>query len=98
MCSSDLALKATEDRIDNGDHQYDPKSGAIIRIPIKASVALRISTELLTKKEKLLDKPDTQAVEKTIDARLSKLSEEFARFASAKTIDVIPTEVVIEQA
>ena len=82
----DKSLKSVEDRLDNGDHQYDPKTGKIIRVPVKANIALKISTELLTKQDKLQEKPDKQAVEKTIDARLAKLSEEFARFAAAKEV------------
>ena len=88
----DKALKTVEDRIDLGDAQFDQKTGKIVRIPIKAHVALKITTELLTKKEKLEANPIKEQVEKTIDERLSKLSEEFARFASSKVIDVIPVE------
>ena len=78
------ALKATEDRLDLGDAQFDQKTGDIIRIPVKAHVALKISTELLTKQQKLYENPVREEVEKTIDDRLLKLSEEFARFANAK--------------
>ena len=91
------ALKATEDRIDFGDAQYDQKTGDIVRIPIKAHVALKISTELLTKQQKLTENPIKEEVEKTIDDRLLKLSEEFAKFASSKmkaeAIDVTTVEV-----
>jgi hypothetical protein len=89
------ALKATEDRIDLGDAQFDQKTGEIVRIPIKAHVALKISTELMTKQQKLYENPLKEEVEKTIDDRLLKLSEEFARFANAKknTIDVEMVEV-----
>ena len=93
----DKALKATEDRIDLGDAQFDQKTGAIVRVPIKAQVALKISTELLTKHQNLENAPLKQEVEKTIDDRLLKLSEEFAKFASAKAkaeaIDVEAIEV-----
>jgi len=78
------ALKATEDRLDLGDAQFDQKTGVIIRIPVKAHVALKISTELLTKQQKLYENPVREEVEKTIDDRLLKLSEEFAKFASNK--------------
>lgn len=93
------ALKATEDRIDFGDAQFDQRTGDIIRIPIKAHVALKISTELLTKQQKLTENPIKEEVEKTIDDRLLKLSEEFAKFASKKlesavAIDVQAKEVV----
>jgi len=84
----DKALKAVEDRLDLGDAQYDQKTGEITRVPIKAHVALKITTELLTKQEKLREVPIKEELEKTIDDRLLRLSEEFARFASMKTINV----------
>jgi len=87
----DKALKAVEDRLDLGDAQYDQRTGSIVRIPVKAHVALKITTDLLTKQEKIRENPVKEEVEKTIDDRLLRLSEEFARFAHAKanTIDVV---------
>jgi hypothetical protein len=87
------ALKATEDRIDFGDAQFDQRTGDIIRIPIKAHVALKISTELLTKQQKLTENPIKEEVEKTIDDRLLKLSEEFAKFASKKLESAVAIDV-----
>ena len=81
------ALKATEDRLDAGEYQYDPKTGKVIRIPIKANIALKITTELLTKQEHMRDKPERMEVEKTIDAGLAKLADEFVKFSSARTIN-----------
>jgi len=82
--------------LDLGDAQFDQRTGEIIRIPVKAHVALKITTELMTKKEKLLSNPVKEEVERTIDDRLLKLSEEFARFANtrANVIDVQMVEVV----
>ena len=92
----DKSLRAVEDRLDLGDAQFDQRTGEIIRIPIKAHVALKITSELMTKKEKLLSNPVKEEVERTIDDRLLKLSEEFARFANtrANVIDVQMVEVV----
>ena len=87
------ALKATEDRIDHGDAQYDQRTGEIVRVPIKAHVALKISTELLTKQQKLTENPIKEEVEKTIDDRLLKLSEEFAKFASKKLESAVAIDV-----
>ena len=84
----DKALKTVENRLDLGDAQYDQKTGEIIRVPVKAHVALKITTDLLTKQEKIREAPVKEEIEKTIDDRLLRLSKEFARFASMKTIDV----------
>lgn len=88
------ALKAVEDRLDLGDAQFDQRTGEIVRVPIKAQVALKITSELMTKQEKLLESPIKQEVEKTIDDRLLKLSEEFAKFASRKIAHQVPVDVV----
>jgi len=89
------SLKAVEDRIDFGDAQYDQRTGAIVRVPIKAHVALKISTDLLTKRDKIAEAPMKQEIEKTIDDRLLKLSEEFSKFAQlkSKAIDVEAIEI-----
>jgi hypothetical protein len=81
--------------LDLGDAQFDQRTGEIIRIPVKAHVALKITTDLLTKQQKLYENPVKEQVEKTIDDRLLKLSEEFARFATAKknTIDIEAIEI-----
>jgi len=93
----DKALKAVEDRLDLGDAQFDQKTGEIVRIPVKAQVALKITTELLTKQEKLRENPIKEEIEKTIDDRLLKLSEEFARFAGSKIPKTIPIDVVARE-
>ena len=80
----DKSLKAVEDRIDLGDAQYDQKTGEIVRIPVKAHVALKISTDLIDKRIKLDEQPQKQQMEVTINDRLLKLSEEFAKFAKNK--------------
>ena len=87
------ALKATEDRLDHGDAQFDQKTGEIVRIPIKAQVALKIGTELLTKQQKLNENPIKEEINKTIDDRLLKLSEEFAKFASKRVAHSVPVDV-----
>ena len=111
MCSSDLqqldsniqrivgkSLKALEDRIDLGDCQYDQKTGKISRIPIKAHIALKITSELLTKKEKLYKAPVKEELEKTIDDRLLRLSQEFAAFATEQKKRTIEAPLVEEVA
>ena len=88
------ALKATEERIDFGDAQFDQRTGDIVRVPIKAHVALKITTDLLAKQQKLEENPiNREEVEKTIDERLLKLSAEFAKFAGNKMSNAVPIDV-----
>lgn len=91
------SLKAVEDRLDLGDAQFDQRTGSIVRVPVKAHVALKISTELMAKQQKLLDNPVKEEIEKTIDDRLLKLSEEFARFAGPKMVKGIPVDVEVKE-
>jgi phosphoribosylformylglycinamidine (FGAM) synthase PurS component len=93
----DKALKAVEDRLDLGDAQFDQRTGGIVRVPVKAHVALKITTDLMTKQEKLLANPVKEQVEKTIDDRLLKLSEEFAKFASGKLSNAVPVDVEVRE-
>lgn len=92
------SLKSVEDRLENGDAQYDQKTGAIVRLPVKANVALKISTELMAKRQALNNNSVKTEVEKTIDDRLAKLSEEFSKFAAmAKPKKEVPmADVVID--
>jgi hypothetical protein len=83
------SLLAVEDRIENGDAQFNQATGEITRIPVKAHVALKISTELMNRQDKELSAPMKKEVEKTIDDRLAMLSQEFARFANMKVIDEV---------
>ena len=84
----DKALKTVEERLDLGDAQFDQKTGEIVRVPVKAHVALRITTDLMTRRDKEKQNPVKEEIERTIDDRLIKLSEEFAKFANmnSKTI------------
>ena len=58
------ALKTVEDRLENGDAQFDQKTGEIVRVPVKAHVALKITTDLMTKQDKLREDPVREEVEK----------------------------------
>lgn len=90
------ALKGLEDRLDHGDYQYDPKTGKLLRIPIKAQIALRVTSDLLVRQEKLREasvRGQKKELEKTIEDRLLKLAEEFRAFAKAKTINAVAKSV-----
>ena len=89
----DKSLKAVEDRLDLGDAQFDQRTGAIVRVPVKAHVALKITTDLMARQDKLTANPVKEQIESTIDDRLLKLSEEFARFAGPKMAKGVPVDV-----
>lgn len=84
----DKAIKAVEERIDKGDHIFDQKTGKVRRVPIRTAVALKVTTELLARQDKIRAAPVAKELEKTIDARLNKLVDEFQRFAKGGTVTV----------
>lgn len=89
------SLSTVEDRLDNGDFVYDPKSGGIKRIGIKAHVANQISKDMMDKQlvlEKAINnKPEEEA---NSNARLQGLLDEFLKFSKSKTIKDIPHETI----
>ncbi len=93
-------LKQLEDRVQNGDFFFNPKTGKWERKPINASVAANVASKLIDK-SLILEKEATQdkASDEGLDDRLRKLKEEMMRFAKAKPIkgeiiDVVPVEPV----
>lgn len=86
----DKAVNVVEDRLDNGDFFYDQKSGELIRRPVSADSAARILNSTLNTSVRLEELRQNEKrienVEKTQD-RLTKLKEEFAKFARATQIE-----------
>lgn len=91
-------LSVVEDRIENGDYQYDPKTGQTIRRPVNVRDANNVANTLLTKQEQINNRKETQLVtQDNLEMRLIKLAERFAELAQKKkeaerTVDV--TDVV----
>jgi hypothetical protein len=88
------ALAVVEDRLDNGNFQYDPKTGGNVRVPVNLRDSMKATADLMDRREILRQQPMQEQIEKTVDDRLAKLADEFARFAKAK--DVTPKSKVIE--
>lgn len=92
------ALDVTEDRLINGNYQYDPKSGELIRVPVNLKDANKIANDMLTRQDILEEKPIKKEIEKTVDDRLAKLAEQFKAFAKQPEKDITPKPMVIENA
>lgn len=93
------ALDVTEDRLNNGNHQLDQKTGELVRVPVNMKDAAKVATDLMQQQSKIDDKPQQQQLEATIDSRLAALAEKFAAFAGTKknkvVENVIDAEVVM---
>ena len=100
----DKALDILMERIEDGDYQYDQKTGRLVKVPLKARDLERVASGLFDKRQLIRNKP-TNIKENAGNQqeRLLKLAEQFAQFAGAKIKDeklieeYIDEEVVVEQ-
>ena len=86
------SLAAVEDRLDNGEHMYDPRTGKIKRIPPKLRDVHKITNDIVDKKQQLLKmhtekESGKQKDEKAITAdHLIQLANAFAQFAKGRPL------------
>lgn len=82
------SLAAVEDRLENGEYMYDPRTGKTKRIPAKLRDVHKVSTDLIDKKQMLLkaNKPTGEAEKgKQVTAdHLVELAKAFAQFAQGQ--------------
>jgi hypothetical protein len=89
------SVDALLDRVENGDFQYDQKTGQLVRKPISARDAAKVTTDMIDRRELLQGKKEkTTSDARKIEDRLVALASEFIKFSSAKTIDVQPERIV----
>jgi len=88
----DKALDTLMERIDDGDFQYDQRTGRLVKVPLKARDLERVTSGLFDKRQLIRKKPTNIKVDDLNQAgRLLKLAEQFAAFAGKK---VDPDRVV----
>jgi len=80
------ALDVTEDRLSNGNYQFNQKTGELVRVPVNIKDASRVANDMMNRSDIIEEKPIQQQIEKTVDDRLAKLAEDFKRFATAKEV------------
>lgn len=90
------ALDVTEDRLDKGNYQYDPKTSELIRVPVSLKDAAKVANDMLERKDIIEAKPMQEQIEKTVDDRLAKLAEQFRQFSKPKEKDITPAPLVID--
>lgn len=95
---TDQAERIVQDRLENGEHFYDQKTGDIVRVPVKLEVAHRVwkdTTEKELLMQEKLDRLKKIDVDETIQDHLVKLLESFTKFATATEIkqEKLPEEV-----
>lgn len=77
-------LNTIEDRLDNGNFQFDPKTGRVIRIPVNLRDTHRVMTDLVDKRKVIRNEPTKLENNEGVNDRLVKLAAQFAEFALGK--------------
>ena len=81
----DKALDILMTRIEEGDYQYDQKTGRLVKVPLKARDLERVTSGLFDKRQLIRKQPTNIKQDPTNQAdRLLKLAEQFAEFAGQK--------------
>jgi hypothetical protein len=77
---AEKSLDITLERLENGDFQYDPKSGELIRKPVLMRDAHRVAADLLDRHLDLEKRPFEEEAQKATQDRLEALAKTFADF------------------
>lgn len=91
------SLEAVADRLENGDHVYDQKTGEIRRKPVPMKDAAKVSVDLLTKRELLRGNATARTEQAAIPMadQLKALADAFARMSQGlPPADVIDVDMV----
>lgn len=81
----DKALDLIMTRMEEGDYQYDQKTGRLVKVPLKARDLERVASGLFDKRQ-LIRKQPTSIKQSDLNQkdRLVQLAEQFAVFAGQK--------------
>jgi hypothetical protein len=98
------SLAVVEDRLINGDFQFDQKTGEVIRKPVNMKDAHKVAMDMQERQD-LIDKSlsgEESKGDEGVQSRLLKLAEQFAEMATKKieqkvdehrTFDVVDVEI-----
>lgn len=76
----DVTIDQMHDRIENGDHMYNPRTGKLERVPAKLRDITHASNSIIDKKLLLEKKVEEQKEQASIEEKLMKLAEAFKSF------------------
>ena len=80
----DASLTVVEDRLLNGDYQFDQKTGTVVRKPVNMKDAHKVATDMQDRRE-LMDKAVSQEKDNTaegVEDKLMALANKFAELAT----------------
>ena len=99
----DASLTVVEDRLLNGDYQFDQKTGQNIRKPVNMKDAHKVAVDLQDRQDLLEKTEKPEITEDKIESRLLQLANTFAEMATKKieqvnnsrrTVDVEDAEIL----
>lgn len=90
-------LDVVNDRLDNGDFQYDPRTAKFVRKPVGFRDAWRGGKEMIDLRQNLRKAPKERVNQEAVKDILVNLAREFAQMAQVRkpvTIDVTDVEII----
>ena len=78
------SMDIVDDRLEHGDYVYDQKTGQMKRKPVSVKDAHKVSMDLLTKRDLILNRNVPDASEEQMSDKLLKMMQQFADFAQKK--------------
>jgi hypothetical protein len=89
------SMEAMEDRIKDGDYEFDRKTGSLRRVPVKLKDVHKVTSDLIDKRQVLRKQPTSITEQQTTtDDRLLKLAEQFAAMAGILREEKVVQHVV----
>lgn len=88
------SLDAVEDRLDNGEMILDSKTGKVLRIPVKLRDVHKVGVELIDKRNVIRGKPTSITQKVTMEDMMSKLADEFKKWAQLVKPDTQQVETI----
>lgn len=81
------SLEAVQDRLTNGEHIRDDKTGKVVRVPVKIRDATNAFNILMDKRQLIRKMPTKIADNSTVNQQLQVLATEFKKFLGHKEQD-----------
>jgi hypothetical protein len=90
------SLDAMTDRLANGDHIRDDKTGKIVRVPVKIRDATNTFNTLMDKRQLLRKQPTKITDNASVNQQLHLLAQEFKKFLGKPVTEEQQTSHIIE--
>ena len=88
------SLDAMQDRLTNGDHIRDDKTGKIVRVPVKIRDANNAFNTMMDKRQLLRKQPTKITDNVTVNQQLHLLASEFKKFLGKSTNETERSNIV----